>query len=87
MKEVTVLYFASYREQAGVMAEKINITSDNTNLGELIKHICTIHPKIVAEPDKIVAAINEEYQEHNHVLKNGDTGALIPPVSGGSHDY
>ena len=84
MKEVTVLYFASYRKQAGVMAEKINITSDNTNLGELIKQICTIHPDIVTKPDKIVAAINEEYQEHSRVLKNGDTVALIPPVSGGS---
>lgn len=83
MTEVTVLYFATYREQAGVTTERITVTGDEVDLGELMRKICLKHPNISSEPTKIVAAVNEEYQDHSHVLNNGDTVALIPPVSGG----
>ena len=87
MSEVTVLYFATSREQAEVTTERISFTGDKVNLGELIRKISLKHPKITREPSKIVAAINEEYQDHNHIVINGDTVALIPPVSGGCQTY
>ena len=35
------------------------------------------------EAERIVVAVNNEYQEHDFVLSDGDEAALIPPVSGG----
>ncbi|MEC8911855.1 MAG: molybdopterin converting factor subunit 1 [Chloroflexota bacterium] len=87
MTEVTVLYFATYREQAGVSTERMSVTGDRVNLGELMRKICLEHPNISRESNKIVAAVNEEYQDHDHILNNGDTVALIPPVSGGCQTY
>ena len=86
MLNVRVLYFATYREQAGIGGETINIegNNDSVTLGGLITMVCDIHPRILASPERIVGAVNEEYREHSHVLKEGDTVALIPPVSGGS---
>ena len=37
MSEVTVLYFATYREQAEVTSERISFTGDEVTLGELIR--------------------------------------------------
>ena len=52
-------------------------------LSDILKVILTKHPKIPTPQEKIVAAINEEYQPHNHKVYDGDIIALIPPVSGG----
>ena len=87
MTEVTVLYFATYREQAGVSTERMSVPGDMVNLGKLMRKICLEHPNIKSESNKIVAAVNEEYQDHDHILNNGDTVALIPPVSGGCQTY
>ena len=35
------------------------------------------------DPERIVVAVNNEYQDHDYVLGDGDEAALIPPVSGG----
>ena len=86
MLKIRVLYFAIYREQAKTGCETINMAGpkDSLTLGGLVNKVCNIHPKILASPERIVGAVNEEYREHSHVLKEGDTVALIPPVSGGS---
>lgn len=86
MLEFKVLYFASYKEQAGIRKETIKIPSGEefATLGRLIKAVCDMHPSILTSPEKIVAAVNEEYREHGHLLREGDVVALIPPVSGGS---
>ena len=46
------------------------------------------YPKLsdmVLDEDSLTLALNEEYVPHGEVkdLKNGDTLALIPPISGG----
>lgn len=38
---------------------------------------------LVLDEDSLTLALNEEYIESEIVLKNGDTIALIPPISGG----
>ena len=43
------------------------------------------HPAIAGDSSRLVVAVNQEYQEHDHPLRDGDEVALIPPVSGGSH--
>jgi molybdopterin synthase catalytic subunit len=41
------------------------------------------YPGITQRPDSLVVAVNQEYADHLHILREGDEVALIPPVSGG----
>ena len=41
---------------------------------------------MTGDPAGLVVAVNNEYVEYHHVLNDGDEAALIPPVSGGTHD-
>jgi molybdopterin converting factor small subunit len=50
--------------------------------------LASMYPKLaslVQDEESITLAINAEYLSfgENKVLKNGDTVALIPPISGG----
>ena len=79
--KVEVLLFASYREKAGSgrLALALN---EGATVGELIGAMRAKFPGL-PEPARIVAAVNNEYQEHDFALSDGDEVALIPPVSGG----
>lgn len=63
--------------------------STNTpNTADLRRKLAEIYPNLaplVTDEDSITLALNEEYVPAGEVLdlKNGDTVALIPPISGG----
>ncbi len=80
--ELTVRFFALYRERAGCGAAQVQVPESATvaDLVEVVRH----HYPRLAPPDvKIVVAVNEEYAEPHTTLKAGDEICLIPPVSGG----
>ena len=82
--EITILYFASYKEKSGIREENMILKSDsNLVLSDILEIICNKHASIKTPQSKIVAAVNEEYQTHNYKINDGDIIALIPPVSGG----
>ena len=56
---------------------------EGSSLREVIQEIKMKFPNISCEADRVVAAINEEYSDHDQIVSHGDTVALIPPVSGG----
>lgn len=85
---VKVLFFASAREAAG------NVSSIDLELvapadtASLRRSLAEKYPKLgemVLDEDNLTLALNEEYVTRGQVLplKNGDTIALIPPISGG----
>ena len=41
------------------------------------------NPGFSKKPESLVAAVNQEYQDLNFVLRDNDEVAFIPPVSGG----
>ena len=53
-------------------------------MGALVGEIARRHPALTDEPDGLVVAVNDEYQDQLFVLSDGDEVALIPPVSGGA---
>ena len=55
-------------------------------VGALVREVARRHPDLTDEPDALVVAVNDEYQDRLFVLSDGDEVALIPPVSGGAVD-
>tara|TARA_B100000315_G_C14267750_1_gene447209 strand:- start:1 stop:183 length:183 start_codon:yes stop_codon:yes gene_type:complete len=58
--------------------------SEGANVKTLVDEVCSTYPDMTSNPDALVVAINQEYQDHTFPLNNGDEAALIPPVSGGA---
>lgn len=73
---VTVRLFAGLRERAG--RSRIEL--------EDVARVDDVWPALDlgAEPEGLLYAVNREYAERGHELRDGDEVALIPPVSGGS---
>jgi MoaE-MoaD fusion protein len=72
---VTVRLFAGLRERAGWSQKEI----DATTVGDVWQAL-----GLGVEPDGLLYAVNKEYAPKETALADGDTVALIPPVSGGS---
>ena len=79
---VTVVFLASYREIAGTATVRIALAAGST-VADLVAQVCAQFPGL-PDSDRIVAAVNNDYRDHDYVLDDGDEVALIPPVSGGS---
>lgn len=86
MITVTIRYFASIREAIGTRTETRELP-DRTTAGELIDAIVAEHPAIDAMRRVSRIMLNHEYADPDHLLKDGDEVALIPPVSGGSDEF
>ena len=79
---INILLFASYKEQA--QTDTFLSLIDGSSLGDAIQEVKSKFPSIKCDAERIVAAVNEEYSKHERTLVDGDTIALIPPVSGGA---
>ena len=53
-------------------------------VGRLAADVNRHFPGLTEDPDSLVVAVNQEYRDHHHELREGDEVALIPPVSGGA---
>ena len=80
--ELSVRFFALYRERAGCSVAQVTMPQDST-VADLVATLRENYPRLAPPDVKIVAAVNEEYAEPDLVLKMGDEICLIPPVSGG----
>jgi len=72
---VTVRLFAGLRERAGWSRKEI----DAATVGDVWSKL-----DLGNEPDGLLYAVNKEYAPKDKQLADGDTVALIPPVSGGA---
>lgn len=77
------MLFASYREKAGTGSLELD-TPDGSTVGDLAAQVSAMYPGLASDPSGIVVAVNREYREHGHRLRDGDEVAFIPPVSGGT---
>ena len=80
--ELTVRFFALYRERAGCSVCSIETPPDAT-VADLLVAVREQFPRLAPPDVQIVVAVNEDYAEHDLLLKAGDDICLIPPVSGG----
>ena len=80
--ELSVRFFALYRERAGCSVTNVTLP-EGTTVADLVAVIRELFPQLAPPDVKIVVAVNEEYAEPETSLKAGDEICLIPPVSGG----
>lgn len=77
--KIEVRYFAQLRETAGMDSENIEFKSSATVM-ELLDRLKDAHR---IEIRGLSVAVNEEFVSQDTALKDGDSVALLPPVSGG----
>ena len=80
--KINIKLFSSYRENAGVNTLTLNLPSHAT-VSTALDTLLQKHTAISSDKEKLVTAVNGEYQDHEFELHDGDELALIPPVSGG----
>jgi len=82
---VQVLYFAVFRERLGRSEEKLEL-ADATNVGDAVGALAQRYPAIAQLRGRFRVAVNQDFVDDTHVLRDGDELALIPPVAGGAGD-
>jgi len=76
---VSVRLFAGLRERAGVSRLELD---DVTRVDDVWARL-----ELGDEPAGLLYAVNREYVDRRHELRDGDEVALIPPVSGGDNEF
>jgi molybdopterin synthase catalytic subunit len=76
---VSVRLFAGLRERAGVGQLELD---DVARAGDVWARL-----GLGEEPGGLLYAVNREYVDRSHELRDGDEVALIPPVSGGDNEF
>ncbi len=79
-KNITVRYFAGFREHAGLGEEDLSI--DAATASDVYEQLQHRHGSV--EPrGHCKVAINDEMADWNSPIYDGDTVLLFPPVAGG----
>ena len=77
----TVLLFAQMAE--AIQADRLEIELDEgATVRDALDGLARNHEAIAAMAGCLAVAVNERYSPASTTLNNGDTIALIPPVSG-----
>jgi len=78
--QVQLLFFARLREVFGASRVTLDV-SDVDTVGHLARRLADHKPEIASVPLRF--AVNDEFVDENRPLRDGDTIAVVHPVSGG----
>ncbi|MGG4489145.1 molybdopterin converting factor subunit 1 [Metabacillus idriensis] len=76
---IKVLFFAHLQDEAGTSAMEID--KSGLTVGEL--KLWVQENQGLQGLTSVMTAVNESFANQDDVIKDGDTVAFIPPVSGG----
>lgn len=79
--KITILFFGIVTDLIGESTLTFEISNDS-NVYDLKNELIETYPSL-KNIHEFAIAINESYANDNSIIKNGDTVAIIPPVSGG----
>ena len=77
-----VLFFAAAREKAGRTEADVEL-GDGATVAALFDHLAAEHEGLGDVLRACRAAVDEEFAPRGTVLADGQTVAVLPPVSGG----
>ena len=80
--EITVRFFASYREMFGQDPVTLALPEGST-VAAALERLAERYPDLSRQTYAPLTACNLEHVEAGHVLMPGDDLAVFPPVSGG----
>jgi len=75
---ITVHYFASLKETLGRSDDQLSITDAIT-----VRQVWQLANPELPLPPNLLAAVNMEYVELDHLVADDDKVAFFPPVTGG----
>ncbi len=75
---VTVKFFARLREEMGRSEQSLTDWESGTVI-DVWSTVCGDHPL----QEHVMAAVNQEYVDREHLVRDGDEVAFFPPVTGG----
>ncbi len=78
-----ILYFAALRELLGTSEERLTVLPGPLSVRALAEHLGRLHPELLPHLGSVRFAVNETFVDSGALVVEGDTVALIPPVSGG----
>jgi len=80
--QCTVLVFAQLAETFGTNRVSLELAAGST-VADALDTLTETHPAIAKVRPVLAVAVNDSYCNTATTLNDGDTLALIPPVSGG----
>lgn len=80
--QIHVLLFAQLVDTTGCRSIDLELP-DGATVADALATLEREHAPIATYRDHIAVAVNEAYAKMDRHLKDGDTLAMIPPVSGG----
>jgi len=80
--EITIRYFAIYREVTGRDRESLEV-ADGTTVGDLRRELQRRYPRLEDVLARSVYAVNRRYVPVGTTLQDGDELVFIPPMGGG----
>ena len=83
MHQVTILFFATLKERAGISRTTISL-SEGARVSELKGRLFEMFPGLGSSPGAILVAVNQQYAGDDTIVPLNAEVALFPPVSGGS---
>lgn len=81
--QVTIRFFATLRDRAGVDRAEMELTGEST-VSALLDELAGRYPGLEPSLGSVLVAVNQEYAFPEESLNDGDEVALFPPVSGGA---
>ncbi|MBZ0302453.1 MAG: molybdopterin converting factor subunit 1 [Anaerolineae bacterium] len=85
--QVQILLFATLKDIAGQPRLTLTLPDGPATVADVRRALVAQYPKMEANVEAAIAAVNEEYAQNDQAVKAGDTLAFFPPVSGGESDY
>ena len=82
MTNVTIRLYAGLKDLVGSRDVEMQL-ADGATIDQLRARLGEQYPAVQPMLPTLVCAVDEEYVPPEHVLRDGDLVALIPPVSGG----
>ena len=84
--QISVVYLASLREQAGCAEESVTVPDHVTTVAALIEWLLARGRRpasALARTRAVRAAVNQRFAKAAQPLASGDEVAFFPPVTGG----